>query len=351
MKFCALCFKGLEDICSAEISDILSKKTEIKDGAVLFDCSEEEAVKLGYLSQTVNRIIKIIDSFEYNKGEEVLEKCSIDFSEYIEGSFAVKTEYIDGKIKIKDLSSRIAKQIKDCNDNFRYKNPDRMIIIYICYDEVYIGLDMGFDFSKRSYKIVTYGRDIKGTIAASLVRLIGFNGEGNFLDAFCVNGTIVIEAALLANKKSPWFFDKENFILDVSSFDQGKSTKKVYASGYQRRFAEACNKNATVMEVEDMIDVWAEDIDEMGHKIGEFDFILANLPVITENKKTGIIRLYDTFLNRVKEISSDKCKVLAFSASLEEFKSLLAEKGFSIVEERDIINGHEIIPVVVFEQK
>ena len=350
MKFCVLCFKGVEDICAKEIEDILGFKVKAGEGIIEFESSEEEAQKVCYKAQTVNRVIKLIDSFSYKKGEEITKKVNKDFSSEVEGSFSIKTEYIDSNIKVKDLSSRIAKTVQDRNENFHYKNPEDLIIIYISYKKCYIGLDLGFDLSKRSYKLFTYGRDVKGTIAAALVKLVGFDGKGKFLDAFCVNGTIAIEAALIANKKSPWFFDKEEFKFPTESFDETSGLKHIYSSGYQRRFVESCKKNAAVMEVNDSIECFVEEIEEMGHAIGDFDYVVANLPIMTKVNKNGIMKLYFAFLEQMKEVTSKKAKLLAFSTNIEEFRNILKEKEFKIIEEREIIHGFDIQQVIIFEK-
>lgn len=343
--YAALCFKGVEDICSDEVESLVGGNVESREGIVLF---EKKFEKICYNSYTVNRVIELIDSFTFKEVGKIHERIKNLKLDILEGKkFAVKTEYVDGELKIDRYSSQIAKEFYDLHPgNFRYKNPDVLLIVYICNGRCYIGVDKAFDLSKRSYKVTTYGRDLKGTIAASLVKMSGLVLGKKFLDAFCLNGTVCIEAALIVNGKSPWFFDKDEFKFDVKDFKEG--SENVYATGYQRRFVEAARRNAAVAGVDERIIFYEEAIYEMGNELQDVDCVVANLPRMTKINKNGIGKLYSAFLEQISKMLSSTGKCVAVSTNISGFKEQL--KDFNIIEEREIVHGHETLFVVVFSK-
>ncbi|MBR9691248.1 hypothetical protein GOV06_00520 [Candidatus Woesearchaeota archaeon] len=248
MKGLAISYKGMEDITSLEIKELLKAKTEVKENCVKFECSKEEMALLCYKGQAVNRVLILLDEFKINKIEDI--KKEVDISEYGK-SFAVRTEIVDSELDTKEVEIAAAEKIEGKVD---LDNPDVTVFVYIYQDNAYLGIDFSGDLSKRDYKIFNTRDDLKGTIAYALVRLSGYSDEKSFLNLDSKSGTIAIEAALFGSGLSVNYYNKKKFPflkfldIDLSKFDEEKKDAKVYAFDSQG-YLKVAEKNAKVAGV------------------------------------------------------------------------------------------------------
>src|SRR3989338_4258066 len=95
MKGFLLTHKGMENIASLEVKELIGKESEKMEGCINFDIiSYEDLFKLCYLSQSASGIFLLLKKFEYSDLSADLEKNikSIDFSEWLgpETAFRVK---------------------------------------------------------------------------------------------------------------------------------------------------------------------------------------------------------------------------------------------------------------------
>ena len=95
MKGFLLTHKGMENIASLEVKELIGKESEKMEGFINFDIiSYEDLFKLCYLSQSASGIFLLLKKFEYSDLSADLEKNikSIDFSEWLgpETAFRVR---------------------------------------------------------------------------------------------------------------------------------------------------------------------------------------------------------------------------------------------------------------------
>jgi putative N6-adenine-specific DNA methylase len=77
--------------------------------------------------------------------------------------------------------------------------PDLRINIHIDREQVSISLDTsGASLHHRGYRTATNIAPINEVLAAGMVLLSGWDGQGDFLDPMCGSGTILAEAAMIA---------------------------------------------------------------------------------------------------------------------------------------------------------
>ncbi len=80
------------------------------------------------------------------------------------------------------------------------KHPNVQLNIHIQRDFCTVSLDSSGDsLHKRGYKSATNIAPINEVLAAGLVLLSGYDGTQHFIDPMCGSGTILIEAAMIAN--------------------------------------------------------------------------------------------------------------------------------------------------------
>ena len=78
MKALAISYKGMEDMTSLEIKEILGKDSEIKESCVLFDAEYEDMALYSYKGQAVNRLLILLDEFRIGSIEDLKRISKIE---------------------------------------------------------------------------------------------------------------------------------------------------------------------------------------------------------------------------------------------------------------------------------
>ncbi|MBE0556716.1 MAG: methyltransferase, partial [Proteobacteria bacterium] len=79
------------------------------------------------------------------------------------------------------------------------ERPDLLINVHIRHEECHLSLDSsGESLHKRGWRKEQGEAPLSEVLAAALVSISGWTGEGEFLDPMCGSGTIPIEAAMQA---------------------------------------------------------------------------------------------------------------------------------------------------------
>jgi putative N6-adenine-specific DNA methylase len=113
-------------------------------------------------------------------------------------NFTTNSHYIS--LKSKDAIADYFRHKYHKRPNVDVKFPDLKIHVHIQNDLCTVSLDSSGDsLHKRGYRSATNIAPINEVLAAGLVLLSGYTGECNFIDPMCGSGTILIEAAMIAN--------------------------------------------------------------------------------------------------------------------------------------------------------
>jgi putative N6-adenine-specific DNA methylase len=113
-------------------------------------------------------------------------------------NFTTNSHYIT--LKSKDAIADYFRHKYSKRPNVDVKYPDLKIHVHIQKDWCTVSLDSSGDsLHKRGYRSATNIAPINEVLAAGMVLLSGYTGEENFIDPMCGSGTILIEAAMIAN--------------------------------------------------------------------------------------------------------------------------------------------------------
>jgi putative N6-adenine-specific DNA methylase len=111
--------------------------------------------------------------------------------------FTTNSHYIS--LKSKDAIADYYRHQYSKRPNVDLKYPDLKVHVHIKDDFCTVSLDSSGDsLHKRGYRSSTNIAPINEVLAAGLVLLSGYTGEGNFIDPMCGSGTLLIEAAMIA---------------------------------------------------------------------------------------------------------------------------------------------------------
>ncbi|MDQ3191004.1 MAG: class I SAM-dependent RNA methyltransferase [Bacteroidota bacterium] len=213
---------GLEDVLASELLKLGAKKIETHNRAVTFSGDIGFMYKANLSLRTALRVLKPIHSFEV-VNEESLYRDIYDFEwESLIGP--ENTIAVDCVLNtpLFNHSMYISQKTKDAIvDRFRDKfekrpsveltNPDLRISIHISGNTCSVALDSsGYSLHKRGYREATGIAPINEVLAAGLVMLTGWERHLPLIDPMCGSGTILAEAALIANNIPPGYF-RETF--------------------------------------------------------------------------------------------------------------------------------------------
>ncbi len=211
-KMVATTLFGLEEVLAKELKGLGARDIKIGVRSVSFRGDTGFLYKANIALRTAIRILKPIKTCKVYDEEDLYEAIQkIKWEKYLDvnGTFAIgavvnsknfttNSHYIS--LKSKDAIADYYRHQYSRRPNVDLDYPDLKIHIHIQKDWCTISLDSsGNSLHKRGYRSATNIAPINEVLAAGLVLLSGYTGDENFIDPMCGSGTILIEAAMIAN--------------------------------------------------------------------------------------------------------------------------------------------------------
>ena len=212
---------GFEEILAKELQILGAQDIEQGVRMVSFKGDKGFMYKANLALRTALKILKPIYFFRaYNESSLYKGIQGIDWSQYIDAnqSFVVDVTLHSDHF---NHSQFVALKTKDAIvDQFRDKFgkrpdidkdfPDLRINIHIHNDQCSVALDTsGNSLHQRGYRTATNIAPINEVLAAGMLLLSGWDGQGDFLDPMCGSGTLLAEAAMIACNIPPNLNRKE----------------------------------------------------------------------------------------------------------------------------------------------
>jgi len=209
-KMIAKTFFGFEEILAKELQVLGAQDVEQGVRMVSFAGDKGFMYKANLSLRTALKILKPIYYFRANNELGLYKGISgIDWSKYLNSNmtFVIDTTVHSDYFK---HSQFVSQKSKDAIvDQFRNRTgarpsvdkdyPDVRINIHIDKDQVSVALDTsGNSLHQRGYRTATNIAPINEVLAAGMLLLSGWEGQGHFLDPMCGSGTILAEAAMIA---------------------------------------------------------------------------------------------------------------------------------------------------------
>ena len=250
-KMIAKTFYGFEEILAKELQTLGAQDVEQGIRMVSFKGDKGFMYKANLSLRTALKILKPIYFFKATNEQALYKRISgVNWSKYMNAN---QTFVIDTTVHSEyfNHSEFVSQKCKDAIvDQFRERTgsrpsidkayPDLRINIHIDKDQVSVALDTsGNALNQRGYRTATNIAPINEVLAAGILLLSGWEGQGHFLDPMCGSGTFLAEAAMIAcnipaniNRKE-FAFEKWND-WDNELFDQIMSSllKKVTEFNY-----------------------------------------------------------------------------------------------------------------------
>lgn len=251
-------FFGFEEILAKELQVLGAQDVQQGVRMVSFVGDKGFMYKANLALRSALKILKPIHSFRASNELSLYKGMqSIDWDKYLNVN---QTFVVDVTLHSDyfNHSQFVALKSKDAIvDQFRDRfgkrpdidkdYPDLRINVHIYDDQCSIALDTsGSSLHQRGYRSATNIAPINEVLAAGMLLLTGWDGQGDFIDPMCGSGTILAEAAMIAcnipaniNRKE-FAFEKwndwDNDLFDMIIESLMKKTKEFHYTikGYDK---------------------------------------------------------------------------------------------------------------------
>lgn len=315
MQLLAKTFKGLEDVLAQELTELGANDIQKERRAVSFTGDKAMLYRANLCLRTASRVLVPIATFRAKDADAVYEQAkSIDWSEYMTAktTFAIDaTVYSETFRHSKYVTYRVKDAIADywmARENQRpsvkVTDPDLSLNVHIANETVTISLDSsGESLHKRGYRAANTEAPINEALAAGMILMTGWRGESDFYDPMCGSGTLLIEAALIAQNIAPGIFRKGFAFEKWRDFDadlfeaiynddsrERLFTHHVYGSDASYYAVQAALKNVQSANQQRFISVRQIRLEEIKQPFGAQVPSVANpeaLPIVMMNPPYG----------------------------------------------------------------
>lgn len=202
---------GFEPILARELRNLGAQ--HVKEGVrnVKFKGDIGFMYKANLALRTAIRVLVPIHTFTLKNQDDLYKNLSlISWDDYLDKDStlaihsSVHSEIFNHShyvsLKSKDAIVDYFRNKYQTRPNIDLKHPDVQFDIHIENQTCTVSLDSsGESLHKRGYRSDTNIAPINEVLAAGLVLLTGYDGTQNFIDPMCGSGTILIEAAMIAN--------------------------------------------------------------------------------------------------------------------------------------------------------
>ena len=224
-------FKGLEEVLAKELVELGVNNVQIERRAVSFTGDKRMLYMANFCLRTASRILVPIAQFKARHTDDIYEQVKqIDWSEYMTTKMTFQidaTVYSDHFRHSQFVTYRVKDAIVDwwmerggVRPSVKLTNPDLYLNVHIGGDIVTVSLDSsGESLHKRGYRVANTQAPINEALAAGMLLLAGWNGQGDFYDPMCGSGTLLIEAALIARNIAPGIYRKGFAFEKWANFD------------------------------------------------------------------------------------------------------------------------------------
>lgn len=224
-------FKGLEEVLAKELMELGANNVQIERRAVSFTGDKRMLYMANFCLRTASRILVPIAQFKARHTDDIYEQVKqIDWSEYMTTKMTFQidaTVYSDYFRHSQFVTYRVKDAIVDwwmerggVRPSVKLTNPDLYLNVHIGGDIVTVSLDSsGESLHKRGYRVANTQAPINEALAAGMLLLAGWNGQGDFYDPMCGSGTLLIEAALIARNIAPGIYRKGFAFEKWANFD------------------------------------------------------------------------------------------------------------------------------------
>ncbi len=215
VRFFATCPRGLEKVLFDELVSLGAENPQLQASGVHFQGDLRLGMKVNLYSRFASRILQRVGHGPYQSEEDVYQLVkNVPWERWWNENHRFRLDVSARNSPVKSLNFITLKAKDAVCDRFRSltgnrpsvdkTTPDVRAVVFLDDHFCSIYLDWsGESLFKRGWRQATGEAPIKENLAAALVALSGWKADQVLLDPMCGSGTILIEAALMAQGIAP----------------------------------------------------------------------------------------------------------------------------------------------------
>ena len=275
------CLPKLASHVATELRELGYPVVQVGHQSVTTNGTMEDCMRLNLTLRCANRVLFLIQSFGavhpdhlYKQVKKLAWERWIDPQGYVSVNSYVKHPTIKdnrfANLRVKDaIVDRIMTRTSKRPDSGPELN-GTVIFLHWVDKQSHLYFDTsGESISKHGYRKFPHKAPLHETLAASIIKSTGWNGQSTFINPMCGSGTLAIEAALLTNCIYPAIsrknyalmhinpFDDQawgRLISEYSTLDHSSRNTRIIATDISGRAVEAARKNAVAAKVDHLIE-------------------------------------------------------------------------------------------------
>ncbi len=319
MEMLAKTFKGLEDVLADELKSLGAEQIEKQRRAVRFQGDKSLLYRTNIHLRTASRVLVPLLTFEATDADEVYNRAKqLDWQQWmdVQTTFTIdSTVYSEVFRHSKYVTYRVKDAIADYwtehvgkRPNVNLTSPDLYINVHISGKEVTLSLDSsGESLHKRGYRVGQTQAPLNEALAAGMLLMAGWKGQSDFYDIMCGSGTLLIEAAFIAQNIGPGLFRNSFAFEKWRDFDRDlfeaeynddsrerKFTHHIYGSDSGYYAVQQALKNVRSAGMQRVIDVRQVRLQELHDIHADGAMLVINPPYgerLSQDK--DVLRLYE----------------------------------------------------------
>lgn len=341
---------NLEEVLAEELRQLGAENITILKRAVEFEGDMRMLYRANYCCRTALAILKPFAEFDAENDEELYNKvyqirwekildvdCSFMIDSTTSGEIFTHSYY--ASLKTKDAIVDRFRRNFGKRPSIDTENPDYKFNLHIRDNHVTLLMNSSGDsLHKRGYRQAVGIAPINEVLAAGLIKMAGWNCDCNFYDPMCGSGTLLIEAAMLANNIPAQYYRGDKFgFKRWKEFNLGewKSVKneedrkigsrdfeyEIWGNDIDPEVIQQCEKNLefTRLHKDVMLHIGSFENQEPpeGHTL-----IVTNPPYGERIKVEDLNAMYTQLGDTFKQLYGANCDVWLITSDFEAMKHI-----------------------------
>ena len=349
-KMIAKTMFGLEEILADELRQCGAKDVEPITRAVSFVGDMRVLYRANYTCRTALAILKPFAEFEANDEQELYDNVSkIKWEKIIDvdGTFMIDsttsgeifTHSYYAALKTKDAIVDRMRRLFNHRPNIDTENADFKLNLHIADNKVTLLLNSsGESLHKRGYRQAVGVAPINEVLAAGMIKLSGWKCDCNFYDPMCGSGTLLIEAAMMANNIPAQYYRRENFAFkrwsdfNIAEWKDVKETEdrkigsgdfeyEIWGNDIDMGVLQQAEQNLQYAKLHKDVMLYHGSFEEQEPPEGK-TIIVTNPPYGERINVEELNQLYTKLGDTFKNLYGDRCEVWLITSDFEAMKHI-----------------------------
>ncbi len=349
-KMIAKTMMGLEEVLADELRECGATDIELLNRAVAFMGDMKVLYRANYTCRTALAILKPFAEFDAVSDQDLYDKVyqirwekimDVDCTFMIDSTTSgeVFTHSYYAALKTKDAIVDRFRRNFGKRPSIDTENADYKFNLHI--NDTHVTLLMnssGESLHKRGYRQGVGVAPMNEVLAAGLIKLAGWKCDCNFYDPMCGSGTLLIEAAMLANHIPAQYYRGDNFafkrwkefnILEWKSVKESENRKigqgdfdcEIWGNDIDMAVLQQAEKNLEYTKLHKDVMLFHGSFEDQEPPEGR-TLIVTNPPYGERIKVEDLNALYTKLGDTFKRLYGERCEVWLITSDFEAMKHI-----------------------------